>query len=142
MTAYIDTSVLVTLYIPEKKSGVANKYLEDYIGVINSFCYLEFLSAVNKKILSKSISSATGYTVVDKLKSDIKNKSYMFISFSASDLVSAKEHFYQNLGKYSLRTVDLIHITTAINNNCDKFATSDKKQALAAKKLGLSVKLF
>jgi predicted nucleic acid-binding protein len=43
------------------------------------------------------------------------------------------------LESFPLRTSDAIHLATAMEAGCDLFITSDLKQAMAAKKLGLQV---
>jgi len=143
LSAYLDTSVLVSIYYPEPITPKVRKILTDKEGLsTSSFSIVEFSSAINRKILMNELSKQNGLKIINRFQSDIEKGYYKVYSFSPDDLTGANNFIIDNLGRVSLRTVDALHIAIALRKKCDLFVTADRTQAKSSKKLGLETKLI
>ena len=143
MSAYLDTSVLGSIYYPESITQKVKTFLTDKKGLsTDMLSIVEFSSAINKKILMKELSKQDGHIIAERFQTNIEEGYYKVYSFSGADLTAANNFIKGNLGTLSLRTVDAVHIATALREKCELFVTADMIQANSSKKLGLRTKLI
>ena len=137
---YIDTSVLVAYYCPEKISDQVEKILvETSIPAISQLTDVELTSALARKIREKTLSKEDGKAVLAIFQTQIDEKSYTYLPIQP-------KHFSTAMGWIAefntpLRTLDALHLAIASKNKAP-LLTANKKLAESAKKLGVEVTLI
>jgi predicted nucleic acid-binding protein len=135
MNTFFDSSAFAKRYVEETGSDDVEKICikSDSIA-LSSICFPEIISALNRRLRENNI-----------VKSDyLLIKAKMIEEFESLEIVNVVPEVISNaitlLEKYNLRTLDALHISSAILWNADLFISADKRQILAAKKAGLKVK--
>ncbi|OGQ34089.1 MAG: hypothetical protein A3F16_08915 [Deltaproteobacteria bacterium RIFCSPHIGHO2_12_FULL_43_9] len=137
MRAYFDSSSLAKRYIKESGSVEILTILRTAEEIFTSILSTpELLSAFNRLRRSKHLSNSLYETIKRELHDDISHLNIIEIS---NDVVTKT---IECLETASIRASDAIHISSAMITACNYFISSDKKQAEAAKSLGLKVKLI
>lgn len=141
MVGYFDTSLLFNLYVPQSTATTDVLAFIDqcdsivmtdfgYSELSNAFRLCEFRSEITAKECSK---------VIDFLKQDRSN----FFDYRQPDwsLVYSKFDFLSETvtPANGVRCMDLLHLTIALVENADCFASADIRQLNVAKSLGLTV---
>jgi uncharacterized protein len=140
LIAYIDTSVIVPLYVPEALSETIEAYLnEDRVLALSGLTELEFYSAISKKIRTSEINNPDAVNILKYFNNHLSENYFKRLSIS-------NEHFQlaKNLiGEFStsLRTLDAVHLVLS-DNHCDLFVTADKVLADAAHHFGIKTEFI
>ena len=134
MKAFFDSSGLAKRYIKEPGSNRVQEILEEATSLgLAVICIPEIVSALCRR----------------KREGAISHKQYQ--EAKASLLNEAADSFVVNLTqeillgtlalleKSTVRAMDAIHISCAIEWSADLFVSSDEKQLLAAKRAGLKI---
>ena len=144
--SYWDTSCVIALYTPEEISNAVEQLATAQKGPIHSSAILEFemVFAIHAKESLGEIPPGSGAKVLAKFASHLAAGRFV-LSPLGSDIKSCA----QSLAATSLRseeptllrTLDGIHIATAIQLRCSEIITADKRMAAAAAMSGLKVLL-
>jgi predicted nucleic acid-binding protein len=109
---YIDTSVLVAYYCPERLSEKAEEFLMGFVRpAISSLTEVELFSAVSGKVRKKEISLKDAGRVVARFLAHRDTDHYTYIP--------VEEHHYRlardwiGMFKMGLRSLDAIHLAAA-----------------------------
>ncbi|MBU2511070.1 type II toxin-antitoxin system VapC family toxin [bacterium] len=134
---YIDTSVLVAYYCPEKNSDQVESILTETANpVISQLTEVELASALTRKIREKALSQEDGKAVLSVFRTHIDKKSFTYLPIQPKHFSTAMNWIAEfNL---PLRTLDALHLAIAASNKTP-LLTADIKFAESAKKLGIEV---
>lgn len=134
---YLDTSVLVPLFLPEPRSRDAEQALLQQEIVISDLAVAEFSSAIAMAVRIGRIAEDAGRTVLSSF--DAWAKSHAFVAeTSGQDYANATaliRRFH-----LALRTPDALHIAIATRLDAPLF-TFDVKMTAAAASLGVRLVL-
>jgi len=133
--AYVDTSVLVAYYCPERLSPKAQKAMRrSGPPVISPLTEVEFYSALSLKVRTGEMEEESASRIISLLQLHIEDGQYRIVSVEAREYALACEW----LGRFSvnLRTVDSLHLAAAFSNRL-ALLTADRGLAKAAKRLGV-----
>jgi len=137
---YVDTSVLVAYYCPEKLSRQAEDLLREHIKpCLSSLTEVEFASAVAKKVRQKELSPIDGNRILAKFTSHVKAELFQ--------MVPVEEHHWSlasgwiSLFTTPLRTLDALHLAIASDKEL-QLITSDKNFFQAAEELDVDATLL
>jgi len=109
---YIDTSVLVAYYCPERLSGKAEELLINYHRpAISSLTEVEFFSAVSGKVRRKEINPKDAGRVAAKFLAHMDGDGYTYIPVEGHHYRLARD--WIGMFKMELRTLDAIHLAVA-----------------------------
>lgn len=137
---YIDTSILVAYYCPEKISDQAEKILVEASNpAISQLTDVELTSALARKIREKALSEENGKAVLDIFRTHIDEKSYTYLPIQPKHFSTAMDWIAEF--NTSLRTLDALHLAIASKNKAP-LLTADIKLAESAKKLGVDMTLI
>jgi len=143
MSAYADTSLLVSLYTRDSNSDEASTLLresEDLI-IVTAFGESEFVNSVELRVFRKEISPAQAERSLREFQKDLDSRSFLASrpvppdSYERAQLLS-RRHTRQ----IGVRGMDVIHVAIALEVNTELFLTFDKNQAKLAKRAGLTVR--
>jgi predicted nucleic acid-binding protein len=139
---YVDTSVLVTLYIKETYSRKASDWIRANNEAIPKtiFHELEFTNAIQLKLFRKEISDKQARTVLHRFNGHEKEGIFFAppinwptVFGNCIDLLSQYTH------STGSRSLDIIHVASALAMGADQFFTFDAKQSRLASSAGLSI---
>jgi predicted nucleic acid-binding protein len=137
---YVDTSVLVAYYCPEKISDQVEKILvETNNPAISQLTEVELTSALARKIRERALSQEDGKTILSLFRTHIGNKSYTYFPIQPKHFSTAMNWIAEF--NTPLRTLDALHLAIAALNKTP-LLTADIKFAESAKKLGIDVKFI
>ena len=137
---YIDTSILVAYYCPEKISDQVEKILvETSSPAISQLTDVELTSALARKIREKALSEEDGKAVLDVFRTHIDENSYTYLPIQPKHFSTAMDWIAQF--NTPLRTLDALHLAIASKSKAP-LLTADIKLAESAKELGVEVTLI
>ena len=134
MKYFFDSSAFAKRYIIEKDSPlVVSKCKEASEIVISAVCVIEVVSALSRLLREK---------LIDRFNfSEIKRS--LFEEVGKVSVVAVNEDVIyratQVVESHAVRSLDAIHISSALLTRPDLFISADKRQCAAGKKLGLKV---
>ena len=134
---YLDTSVLVPLFVPEPDSSAVRQWFETKIGetlAISSWTLTEFASAMGIKVRDKGLKAdqaRRACRLMDQLAAD----SFEVFIPTRNDYGKAVEH----LGHHALglRAGDALHLAVAQNEGAKCLYTLDRRLIVAGRKLAV-----
>jgi predicted nucleic acid-binding protein len=135
MISFFDSSAFAKRYIDETGSDIVEKicFESDSIA-ISSICFPEIISALNRRLRENNLSPKEYFLIKEK----------MIEEFDSLEIINVVPEVISKatllLEKYNLRTLDSIHVASAIIWKPNLFVSSDKRQTSAAKKAGMKVK--
>jgi predicted nucleic acid-binding protein len=136
MLTFFDSSAFAKRFIEETGSDEIEKIcLESDSIALSSICFPEIISALNRRLRENNLSK----------KEYLLIKNRMLEEFDSLEIINVVAEVIAKsislLEKNKLRTLDAIHIASALIWKAELFVSADKRQILAAKKAGLKVKL-
>lgn len=137
MRLFFDSSAFVKRFVAEKGSDeVETLCLNASEIALSSICFPEIISAMNRRLREKSITRKNYRLIKNRMIEEFEDIEIINI---VPEVISKSVSL---LEKNNLRTLDALHIASAIAWKCDLFVSADKRQIMAAKKSGLKVKLI
>ena len=137
---YLDTSVLVALYIPEPKSEKIQKFVSGKgKTALSSLTEVEFSSAVSRRNRMKEMSHEDGFQVISRFQIHVKSRIFEMYPVMQREYDLARD-WIRKLDT-PLRTLDALHLAVAFSNQL-VLVTADTSFAAAAKKLGIKIEII
>ena len=142
---YLDSSSLVALYFFEGKSEELTVHLRKRQTPI-ALTWLheaEFTNGMNLKVFRKEARPDDIAASVDAFRADMESGVLRLSTLSWPEVFCATRRLSSIHSRtLGTRTLDLIHVASAAALRVSEFVTGDERQAKAATKEGLSVKLI
>ncbi|MBN1847893.1 MAG: type II toxin-antitoxin system VapC family toxin [Deltaproteobacteria bacterium] len=142
---YLDTSAIIKLYVKEAFSLDISKWLRNNNEALplTSFHYLEFMNAVKLKEFRKEISSDEAEIIISKFDThEAKGIYYRPPLDWASMFKFAHDLSKKHTANMGSRSLDIMHVASALSLKADTFLTFDDKQSRLASLAGLRIKKF
>jgi uncharacterized protein len=137
MRIFCDTSAYAKRFIEENGSDKVEEELLNATELgLSIICIPELLSAMNRRLREKSISKVQYTEIKTKFAREIVDINIVQLTDSVI------KNSTRLLEKNVLRTLDAIHIASAVEWKADIFLTSDKRQIKAARSVLKKVKLI
>ncbi|MBW2366616.1 MAG: type II toxin-antitoxin system VapC family toxin [Deltaproteobacteria bacterium] len=137
---YLDTSVIVKLYVKEAYSREASDWIKANNEAVprTVFHELEFTNAIKLKQFRNEMSGREAGIVLERFNKHEKERIFYNPPINWSDaftrsLALSKNHT-KTIGSCSL---DVIHVALALSMGADRFFTFDHKQSQLASAVGL-----
>lgn len=135
MLTYFDSSAFAKRFIEETGSDEIEKIcLESDSIALSSICFPEIISALNRRLRENNITKKEYLLIKDKMLEEFDSLEII----NVVPEVIAKSIYL--LEKNNLRTLDAIHIASALLWKSELFVSADKRQTFAAKKAGMKVR--
>lgn len=139
---YVDTSVIVKLYIKENLSLEVSNWIRSQKGAIplTAFHELEFKNALYLKQFRAEISEVQIQQVLSKFE-DYQNREIYYrppVDW-ANTMVLAIDLSRDHTQKTGARSLDILHVATALALKAERFVTLDERQATVAGLAGLKL---
>jgi len=145
--AYWDTSCVLALYAPEEITSQAAELASFEKGPLHSSAILEFemTFAVLAKEVRGEIPRGSSGRVLAQFETDLQRGRFLLVPMGIDIKACTKDiaaRALQAEPPVFLRTLDGIHIATALELRASELITADKKMADAATLLGIKTKLL
>lgn len=139
---YVDTSVLVKLYIKEVHSRKASDWIRSNNEALPKtvFHELEFTNAIQLKQFRKEMSDKQAGNVLKRFNEHEKEGIFYsppinWANVFAFSLDLSNTHT-KSIGS---RSLDILHVASALSMGADRFFTFDTKQSLLASVAGIQI---
>lgn len=137
MNVFFDSSAFAKRFIEETGSDEIERVCSNSDSIaLSSICFPEIISAINRRLRENHLSKKDYFLIKER----------MILEFECIEVINVLPEVIGKtialLEKYNLRTLDAIHVASAIIWKAELFVSADKRQTLAAKKAGLKVKLI
>lgn len=148
MKAFADTSFLCALYRYEAKTDVADALVKECgepLG-ISSLVAFEFRQSARLQVFrfsndrTQGFSKAEAERILNKFELNLASGALDIIPVNWSDVYSLAERISsRHTMRGGHRTLDVLHVATAIHAGIGSFLTLDENQAVLARAEGLKV---
>jgi predicted nucleic acid-binding protein len=130
---YLDTSILVKLYIAEPDSIACSNRVSGAPLASSELAYTEFWSALLAKEKANQISSAVRQRAWETFLADIRETVLTLFPLNFVTLSDATEIMLEVHPHVSLRTLDAVHLATYRAVDAGPLYTGDKRMQAAAR---------
>ena len=141
MPVYPGTSFLVSLYVKDNHSAEAADHMAgvDLPILLTPFQELEFLNAVYQRIFRKEINDKQARASLALFARDRDHGFYSLKSFDSGFFERGIRLSKKHASRTGLRTLDLLHVASALELSASVFLTFDARQRTIAMAEGLKV---
>jgi len=139
---YVDTSVLVKLYIKEEYSLEVSHWIRRNNEAIplTRFHELEFTNAIYLKQFRTEMTNEQALLVLSKFDEHQRRGVYYRPQINWTDAINFALDLSQNHTKTTgSRSLDILHVASALAIKANRFLTLDKRQSALAGLAGLTI---
>ncbi len=141
MSVYADTSFLVSLYTRDAHSVVAAGAMSkaDLPLFLSPFSELELTNAVQLRFFRKELTRSQISQAFTLIHHDIASGVYFLKPLPATAFGRALQLSRKRTPRLGTRTLDILHVASALEFRAKTFYTFDRRQGALAKACGLTV---
>jgi predicted nucleic acid-binding protein len=138
---YLDASVLVSLYCPDANSAPASKLMRLPRGAmaISALAELETVNAIGLRIFRKQMSAAQAAISLRSFETDLDSTVFQRHPLPEAAFRRARDLSRVNTPQSGIRTMDLLHVTAALELDADALYSFDLRQRDVARAAGLKL---
>lgn len=140
MIAYADTSFLVSLYVLDANSEPAVLQMKNaqLPVLLTLFGELELVNAVRLRQFRREISASNAVAASTLFTKDVEAGIFNIAALSPGTFDLAKRLARTQTPQFGTRTLDVLHVASALALKADTFLTFDRNQARLARAVRLS----
>lgn len=138
---YLDTSALLKLYIREEGSVEVQNLVAGQFDPLPvwEIQEMEFVNALNLKVFWRDITPKQAEQQQDLFEQRKGRGLYFMPEIARSELMGIFRRLTRDTPKLGCRTMDILHVSCAIQLEVDSFVSFDERQTKLAKKAGLAI---
>ncbi len=138
MSIYADSSVFVSLYLPDSHSESALKLMDTRPRL--TFCPLhlaECCHAIGQQVFFRKISEVKAQRIYHRITDDLAAGVWVETAIPENAFELCAELARRHGPKLGVRTLDSLHVACALELKAERFWTFDERQGKLAKAVGL-----
>ncbi len=141
MTAYADTSFLVSLYVLDANSALAAAQMKQAkLPILSTpFGELELINAILLRLFRRELLPPKVKAAHALVRKDIEDGVFLLKPLTATVFERAKQIARRRTPQLGTRTLDVLHVASALVWQADTFYTFDSSQGKLATAEGLTV---
>jgi predicted nucleic acid-binding protein len=141
LKAYAGTSFLVSLYTPDANSTSAAAQMKGVRAVVllTPFGELELRNALELRVFRGELTPSEVEAARAALREDIEKGIYALRPFPGAAFERAKEIAHKRTARLGTRTLDILHVASALILQADAFYSFDRNQRKLARAEGLKI---
>jgi len=139
---YVDTSVIVKLYIKEEYSFEVSHWIKENNEAIplTRFHDLEFTNAIYLKQFRAEMTNEQALLVLSKFDEHQRRGIYYWPQINWTDTINFALDLSQSHTRTTgSRSLDVLHVASALAIKAKRFLTLDKRQSVLAELTGLTI---
>jgi predicted nucleic acid-binding protein len=137
LTVYADTSFLVSLYVPDRHSAEAERRLRPRPLVwFTPLHRAEWTHAIYQHVFQQKMSAGEAQHVLRTLEGDLAQGLWVQSEVPEDAFESCVELARQHCSRLGVRTLDSLHVASALELKAERFWTFDERQARLAQLAG------
>jgi predicted nucleic acid-binding protein len=139
LSAYADTSFLASLYAPDAKSVEVSRLMQrvELPMLLTRFGELELENALHLRVFRKQALPYELREARAAIRADVGNGVLVMTPLPDAIYLDSKRLASAWTAKLGTRTLDIIHVASALALKADLFYTFDERQAKLARAVGL-----
>jgi predicted nucleic acid-binding protein len=139
LSGYADTSFLVSVYTPDANSHLAVEIMHHIKFPIfwTSFGEVELLNALQLRLFRRELTSLEVKEAHAAIRRHLDSQIYLLKPFSPAIFEKAKLLIQRHTRNLGVRTLDLLHVASALVLQADVFYSFDLDQRKLARAAGL-----
>ena len=139
MSCYLDSSVLFSLYVPDSNtlSAVSKTRAAARPLLCSDFAEFEFVNALSLRLFRHELSLSEVEEVLALFRRDLESGTFRYARIPSVAFQRARDIARQKTPKLGTRSLDILHVASALALAADQFLTFDDKQAKLASALGV-----
>jgi len=141
LIVYADTSFLFSLFVPDANSSAAAAVMKRVRPPLlaTDFAEFELINALNWCIFRKELRASEEQAVLLSLSKDVHDGLIRIVPISAATFAHARRIARTQTRLLGTRSLDVLHVASALALRASSFCTFDENQARLAGALGLRV---
>ena len=140
MTIYVDTSFFVSLYLPDRHSAEAGRRMAERPRIwLTPLHRAEWAHAVSQHVFRRKISARESQQVFRNFERDRRQGLWAEVSFPEMTFETSVELGRRHVARLGVRTLDSLHVASALELKAYAFWTFDDRQAKLAGAVGFKV---
>jgi predicted nucleic acid-binding protein len=142
LSAYADTSVLISLYTLDTNSARAAALMKEIQEplLLTAFGELELTNALELRVFRRELSAAQRDAARLAFREDVTSGVYLVKPVPTAVFETAQRIARARTAKLGVRTLDVLHVASALVFKASKFHTFDVRQAELASQAGLKIR--
>ena len=141
MITYVDSSVLVAVYVPERFSKAARQVVRAAPQIpFTQLHELEVRNAFELLVGRNLITGEECRAIQAQLAGDLESQRLRRVPLDLDEVFTSASDFSRTYtARYLTRSLDLLHVVAAQTIRCATFVSADDRQLAAAKATGFKV---
>jgi len=136
---FCDTSTLAKYYVPEAETGAVQRHLDGEDQVMASeLARVELMAVFQRRLREGKWTRTEFQAVVRQFFKDETAKYWHWVPIDGDIVEGAVRAFSSLPESLLLRSIDCLHLVTAVHENFDEIFTHDRHQQKAASAFGLN----
>ena len=138
---YLDTSAFLKLYVREQRSEFVQHCLESQDNPVPmpDILRCEFVNALRLKVFWNELDDPTVDHLLTLFDDRLLRGQYAVVEIDSSRRIDDFRDLSAHCRSLGCRTLDVLHVATALQLKPDRFITFDQRQRLLAVAAGLTV---
>jgi predicted nucleic acid-binding protein len=141
LSVYADTSLLVSLYVLDAKSQSAEELIRRAGAppiLLTRFGELELANAISLRVFRRELPSAKAKAVQALIREDLASGVLLISPLSFGVFERAIQISRRRSPQLGTRTLDVLHVASALELNASRFLTFDRRQEELARVEGFA----
>ncbi|HET7890367.1 MAG TPA: type II toxin-antitoxin system VapC family toxin [Candidatus Sulfotelmatobacter sp.] len=140
MTAYTDTSFLVSLYLPDSNSHIADRMIRGAAYFpLTPLHRAEWVHATGQNVFRGAITGSRSRELRALFERDAESGLWRDTTMPEQAFDHCADLARRYGAKFGMRPLDSLHVACALELKAERFWTFDERQAKLAKAMGLKV---
>ena len=142
MSAYADTSFLISLYTLDANSARAAAAMKDIHDplLLTAFGELELMNTLELRVFRREMKASQREAARSAFREDLEAGIYSIRPLITATFQMAHKIARSHTAKIGARTLDILHVASALVLEASRFYSFDKRQADLASNAGLKVR--
>jgi predicted nucleic acid-binding protein len=138
---YADTSFFVSIYVEDVHSGIAEQLISSGSRVwFTPLHFAEWTHAIAQQVFHKKIFATESQRIYRDLESDLAANSWVQAGMPEGVLDLCADLARRHGPRLGVRTLDSLHVASALKLKAEQFWTFDERQGKLAKAAGLKTR--
>lgn len=141
MSVYADTSFLVSLYLEDSHSSEADRLMASHARPwLTPLHRAEWAHAIERQVFQKLLSRHEAREIYAQFEKDFEDWVWAGVALPEQAFELCAQLARRHAARLGTRTLDALHVASALELKAEKFWTFDERQARLARAVGLKLR--